>query len=160
MAGVLAGMDYVVDSKKQPKVMSMSLGGGRSDSMNLAVQRATTQGVVVVVAAGNSNEDATHHSPTSEPTAITVGATSRTDRRASFSNYGELIDIFAPGKDITSSWHSSDSAIQTISGTSMACPHVSGVAALVWEQDNTIKTTLAVADPVWSSRCDDEVTHP
>lgn len=97
----------------------MSLGGGYSSAVNSAVKSTVSAGVTVVVAAGNSNADASNYSPASESTAITVGATDSNDARASFSNYGSLLDIFAPGVNVLSSWIGSTTATNTISGTSM-----------------------------------------
>jgi subtilisin family serine protease len=99
--------------------------------VNSAVARAVAKGVTVVVAAGNDNANACNYSPAREPSAITVGATTSGDTRASYSNFGSCVDIFAPGSNITSSWHTASNASSTISGTSMASPHVTGVAALV-----------------------------
>jgi subtilisin family serine protease len=107
----------------------MSLGGAYSSATNSAVANTVSSGVTVVVAAGNSNDDASNYSPASEPSAITVGATDSQDTRASFSNYGSLLDIWAPGVDVLSSWIGSTTATNTISGTSMATPHVAGLAA-------------------------------
>jgi subtilisin family serine protease len=108
----------------------MSLGGGLSSALNASVAAAVAKGVTMVVAAGNSNANACNSSPASEPTAITVGATTSTDARAGYSNYGSCLDIFAPGSGITSAWYNADNAINTISGTSMASPHVAGAAVL------------------------------
>lgn len=131
-SAVIAGIDHVVRSGGlRPAVINMSLGGSKSSSVNAAVASAVNAGVVVVVAAGNSNANACNYSPASEPTAITVGATGNADARASYSNYGSCLDLFAPGSSITAAWYSSDSAVNTISGTSMAAPHVAGVAALL-----------------------------
>ncbi len=130
-SGVIAGVDWVAgQSALRPAVANMSLGGGLSASVNAAVAGAVAKGVTMVVAAGNSNADACQTSPASEPSAITVGATSSNDARASYSNYGACLDIFAPGSAISSDWFSSTTATNTISGTSMAAPHVTGVAAL------------------------------
>lgn len=107
----------------------MSLGGAVSSSLNTAVRNTIAAGVTVVVAAGNNNANAANYSPASETLAITVGAIDIDDNRASFSNYGSVVDIFAPGVNILSSWIGSNSATNTISGTSMACPHVAGLAA-------------------------------
>jgi subtilisin family serine protease len=108
----------------------MSLGGTASASLDSAVAGAVAKGVTVVVAAGNSNLDACTSSPAREPSAITVGATTSADARASYSNYGACVDIFAPGSSITSAWNSTPDSYYTISGTSMASPHVTGAAAL------------------------------
>jgi len=115
-------------------VGSMSLGGGSSSTLDRTVSDAVSRGVVMSVAAGNDNANACNYSPAREPTAITVGSTDIRDSRSSFSNYGNCVDIFAPGSDITSTWHTGDSATNTISGTSMACPHVSGAAALLLQR--------------------------
>jgi subtilisin family serine protease len=108
----------------------MSLGGGRSSALDIAVRSAVADGVVFVVAAGNSTANACQSSPAGEPLAITVGATTSADARSSFSNYGSCVDVFAPGSSITSAWYTSTTASNTISGTSMASPHVAGVVAL------------------------------
>ncbi|XP_071947484.1 aqualysin-1-like [Antedon mediterranea] len=133
---VVEGMDWVASNAKTPCVASMSLGGGVSTLTDKAVARLAAK-CVVSVAAGNSNADACKYSPARSSDAITVGATTISgtwnnpyDDRSSFSNYGSCVDIFAPGSDITSTWHNSNTATNTISGTSMACPHVSGVAAV------------------------------
>ena len=110
-------------------MLSMSLGGGATDAVDDAVEAATDAGVTVVVAAGNEWDDACYSSPARAPSAITVGATDVTDERAWFSNWGSCVDLFAPGVDVRSSWWTSNTATNTISGTSMATPHVSGVVA-------------------------------
>jgi len=107
----------------------MSLGGGKSTAVNSAVSSTVNAGVTVVVAAGNDDADASNYSPASEPSAITVGAIDSNDARASFSNFGSLVDVFAPGVNVLSSWIGSTSATNTISGTSMATPHIAGLAA-------------------------------
>jgi subtilisin family serine protease len=111
----------------------MSLGGGVSTTLDNAVTNSIASGVVYAIAAGNSNRDACKFSPARTPNAITVGATTSTDARASYSNYGSCLDIFAPGSSITSAWITSNTSTNTISGTSMATPHVAGVAALYLE---------------------------
>ncbi|MCX6411275.1 MAG: S8 family serine peptidase [Actinobacteria bacterium] len=137
--GVIAGIDWVTadHAAGTPAVANMSLGGSTSASLNAAVARSVADGVTYAVAAGNSNTDACTSSPASEPTAITVGATGSTDARASYSNFGTCLDIFAPGSSITSDWYTSTTATNTISGTSMATPHVVGVAALLLSADAT-----------------------
>ncbi len=129
-SGVIAGMDWVANNHVKPAVANMSLGGGASQATDDAVARIVNAGVTVVVAAGNDNSNACNYSPARAPSAITVGSTTRTDARSSFSNYGSCLDIYAPGSDILSAWYTSSSATNTISGTSMASPHVAGVAAL------------------------------
>jgi subtilisin family serine protease len=129
-SGVIAGMDWVAQNHVKPAAANMSLGGGASQATDDAIQRMVNAGVTVVVAAGNENQNACNTSPARAAAAITVGATTNTDARASFSNYGSCLDIFAPGNNITSAWHTGNTATNTISGTSMAAPHVAGVAAL------------------------------
>lgn len=144
-SGVIAGVDWVAGNTSRPAVANMSLGGGASSALNAAVAGAVAKGVTMVVAAGNSNANACNYSPSSEPSAITVGATTSSDARASYSNYGTCLDIFAPGSSITSAWYTSTSATNTISGTSMAAPHVTGVAALALAA-NPGATPAQVAD--------------
>ena len=143
-SGVIAGINWVAASTLRPAVANMSLGGGASSAADAAVAGAVNAGVVMVVAAGNSNADACRYSPAREPSAITVGATTSTDSRASYSNIGKCVDLFAPGSSITSAWYTSITANNTISGTSMASPHVTGVAALTLGANPTA-TPAAVA---------------
>ncbi len=132
-SGVIAGIDWVTANAAGPSVANMSLGGGRSDAVNQAVEASIAAGVVYAVAAGNEGTDACTKSPASAPSALTVGATQNGDARASYSNFGTCVDLFAPGSAITSAWPTSTTATNTISGTSMASPHVAGAAALVLE---------------------------
>lgn len=129
-SGVIAGIDWVASSTLRPAVANLSLGGNASASVDAAVAGAVSKGVTMVVAAGNSNLDACNYSPAREPSAITVGASNSLDSRANYSNIGACVDIFAPGSGITSAWNTSATASNTISGTSMASPHVAGIAAL------------------------------
>jgi aqualysin 1 len=129
-AGVIAGVDWVTANHVKPAVANMSLGGGASQAVDDAVTASIAAGVVYAIAAGNDNGDACTKSPARTPNALTVGSTTTTDARSSFSNYGTCVDLFAPGSSITSAWHSSDTSTNTISGTSMAAPHVAGAAAL------------------------------
>jgi len=132
-------LDTLAGISSRPAVASMSLGGsGTSQAMTDAVGSATNAGVTVVVAGGNSNSDACGFSPAFVPAAITVGSTDSNDRRSSFSNYGSCTDIWAPGSSVYSAGVSGDSSYSTKSGTSMACPHVSGGAALVLEANPTL----------------------
>jgi subtilisin family serine protease len=132
-AGVIAGIDWVTadHAAGAPAVANMSLGGGFDQATNDAVTRSIADGVVYALSAGNSNANACNFSPASTPNAITVGATDISDNRASFSNRGRCLDLFAPGVNITSDWNAGDTATNTISGTSMAAPHVCGVAAIL-----------------------------
>jgi aqualysin 1 len=129
-SGVISGVDWVTNNHISPAVANMSLGGGASTALDTAVNNSINSGVTYSIAAGNSNADACNSSPARVAAAITVGATTSTDARASFSNFGTCLDIFAPGQSITSAWATSDTATNTISGTSMATPHVTGVTAL------------------------------
>jgi len=128
-SGVIAGVDFVRGNRVLPAVANMSLGGGASTSLDTAVRNAIAAGVTFAIAAGNSNANASGFSPARVTQAITVGSSTSTDARSSFSNFGSVVDIFAPGSSITSAWSTSNTATRTISGTSMATPHVAGVAA-------------------------------
>jgi subtilisin family serine protease len=129
-------------------VMNMSLGGGFSQALNSAINRVEAAGVVPVVAAGNENADTATTSPGSAEAAITVGAINQTDdTRAFFSNFGPLVDVFAPGVAVLSSSNSNDTATEVLSGTSMASPHVAGLAAYLMALEN-ITGVQAVADRI------------
>jgi serine protease len=158
-AGVISGMDWVAANRVLPAVANMSLGGGASQATDDAVARMTAAGVTVVVAAGNDNGDACLKSPARAPSAITVGSTTSTDARSSFSNYGTCVDIFAPGSSILSSWYTSTTATNTISGTSMASPHVAGAAAL-YLASNPSATPAQVTAALNSSSTPNKVTSP
>jgi PKD repeat protein len=135
--GVIAGVDWVTANHVKPAVANMSLGGGASQAVDDAVTASIASGVVYALAAGNDSGDACTKSPARTPNAITVGATEINDARASYSNYGTCVDIFGPGTNITSAWYSGDTATNTISGTSMASPHVAGAVALYLSSNPT-----------------------
>ncbi len=160
-SGVIAGINWAAADHQAgtPAVANMSLGGGFSNSINQAVSGAVADGITFAVAAGNENTDACNTSPASTPNAITVGATNYNDSRAYFSNYGSCVDIFAPGVGITSSWNSSSSAVNTISGTSMASPHVAGAAALLLSANRSL-TPEQVASQMSSTATTGVVTDP
>lgn len=128
-SNVIAGLDWILKNGKKPAVVNMSLGGEANTSLDSAVENLFNNGYVMVVAAGNSNTDACSSSPARVSKAITVAATDNTDTRASYSNYGSCVDIFAPGSQINSSWIGSNTATKVLNGTSMATPHVAGVVA-------------------------------
>ncbi|KAF3931278.1 Oryzin [Dactylella cylindrospora] len=129
-SGVIAGMNWVAqNARPNYSVASMSLGGSKSQTLNDAAQAIVSAGITLVVAAGNESRDVSLVSPASAPNAITVGAIDSSNRFASFTNFGTGVDIFAPGVSVLSAWATSNSATNTISGTSMACPHVAGLAA-------------------------------
>jgi len=139
-------LDWLASNPTRPAIASMSLGGsGTQQAMADAVDGATNAGVVVVVAGGNSNADACSFSPAFVPSAITVGSTDSRDRRSSFSNYGSCTNIWAPGSSIVSASHTSDTGSRSLSGTSMACPHVSGGAALVLDASPSMKPSAVLA---------------
>ncbi|ADO72729.1 S8 family peptidase [Stigmatella aurantiaca] len=127
-AGVIAGVDWVRTNGTKPAVANMSLGGGFSQAVNDAVNSLANSGIFVAVAAGNSNADACNYSPASAAAATTAAASESNDARAYYSNFGPCIDVYAPGSGITSAWL--NGGTNTISGTSMASPHIAGVAAL------------------------------
>jgi serine protease len=136
-SGVIAGIDWVTANHVKPAVANMSLGGGASTALDDAVRNSIAAGVTYAVAAGNSNANACNSSPSRVTQALTVGSSTSADARSSFSNFGTCVDLFAPGSSITSAWITSDIATNTISGTSMASPHVAGVAALYLATDPT-----------------------
>jgi subtilisin family serine protease len=158
-SGVIAGMDWVANNHVKPAVANMSLGGGASQATDDAVARMVNAGVTVAVAAGNDNSNACNYSPARAASAITVGSTTNTDARSSFSNYGTCLDIFAPGSSITSAWYTSSTATNTISGTSMASPHVAGVAAL-YLASNPSATPAQVTTAIVNNATPNVVTSP
>jgi subtilisin family serine protease len=131
-SGVIAGIDWAArDHRAGPAVANLSLAGPASESVDVAIRGLIDDGVTVTVAAGNEDENACDSSPAREPAALTVTASDRDDRRASFSNHGPCVDLFAPGVDIVSDWHTGATATEELSGTSMASPHAAGAAALL-----------------------------
>ncbi|MFJ2928155.1 S8 family peptidase [Streptomyces massasporeus] len=156
-AGVIAGIDWVTQNHSGPSVANMSLGGGASATLDTAVRNSIASGVTYAVAAGNSSTTASSSSPARVAEAITVGATTSTDAKASYSNYGSALDIFAPGSSITAGWHTSDTATNTISGTSMATPHVAGTAA-VYLAGHTSSTPAQVATALVNGAVTGKVT--
>ncbi|MGW3622609.1 S8 family peptidase [Streptomyces sp. NPDC000880] len=163
-AGVIAGVDWVTANAKKPAVANMSLGGSANTSLDNAVKKSIASGVSYSIAAGNGNiiglpANACNYSPARVPEAITVGATDSADRRASFSNYGTCLDLFAPGVNITSAWKDNDTATNTISGTSMATPHTVGVAALYLSTHPTA-TPAQVRDAVVNNATNGKVQDP
>ncbi|MFI5754856.1 S8 family serine peptidase [Streptomyces sp. NPDC051569] len=127
---VVAGIDWVTANHQGPSVANMSLGGGADEALDAAVRNAIASGVTFAVAAGNETSDARLSSPARVEEALTVASSTVDDQQSYFSNYGSLVDLYAPGSNITSDWNDSDTATNTISGTSMATPHVVGAAAL------------------------------
>ncbi|AXG99312.1 S8 family peptidase [Deinococcus wulumuqiensis] len=145
-SGIIAGINWAVSNKgSAAAVANLSLGGGASQATDDAVNSAAAKNLIMAVAAGNENQNACNVSPARAASAITVGSTTRTDARSSFSNYGSCLDLFAPGSDITSTWIGSTTATNTISGTSMATPHVAGAAALLIAAGNTTNSAVTSA---------------
>lgn len=161
-AGVIAGIDWVTANHVKPAVANMSLGGGASSTLDTAVQNSIAAGVGYAVAAGNGNfigrqDDACKYSPARVPAAMTIGATGTNDAKASYSNYGNCVDWFAPGNSITSAWYTSNTATNTISGTSMATPHTAGAAAL-YLQANPGASPQQVRDALYNATTKSIVT--
>ena len=162
-SGVIAGIDWVTANAIKPAVANMSLGGGASTSLDTAVKNSIASGISYAVAAGNGNffgiaQDACKYSPARVPEAMTIGATDSTDAKASWSNYGNCVDWFAPGVSITSAWYTSATATNTISGTSMATPHTTGVAAL-YLQAHPGSTPQQVRDGLYGATTKGIVTN-
>lgn len=144
---VIQGIEWAITHHQAgtPAVMNMSLGGGAYDPIDAAVASAVADGIVVVAAAGNSNTDACTSSPARAPTAITVGATDSADAKASFSNFGSCLDIWAPGVGVASAYRTSDTSVTTMSGTSMAAPHVAGAVARLLSANSALTVNEVTA---------------
>ncbi|RXW14507.1 hypothetical protein EST38_g11344 [Candolleomyces aberdarensis] len=140
-SGIISGLNWVLSQARasgRPSIASLSLGGSAATSLDNAVASLTSAGVHVVVAAGNSNANAGSYSPARAPSAITVGSSTIADARSSFSNYGAVVDVFAPGSNVISAWIGSNTATNSISGTSMATPHVAGLAAYLISKEGNV----------------------
>jgi subtilisin family serine protease len=161
ISGVIAGINWVTNDHAagQPAVANMSLGGGASTALDQAVANSIADGVTYAIAAANNNDNTCSYSPARVASALTVGATTSTDARSSFSSYGTCLDLFAPGSDIPSAWNTSDTATNTISGTSMATPHVTGDAAL-YLQTNPSASPATVTNALISNAITGKITNP
>ncbi|MFI2370958.1 S8 family peptidase [Streptomyces sp. NPDC018833] len=156
---VVAGIDWVTQNAVKPAVANMSLGGGVDTALDTAVRNSIASGITYAVAAGNDGSNASNYSPARVSEAITVGSTTSSDARSSFSNYGSVLDVFAPGSSIKSTWNTSDTATNTISGTSMATPHVAGAAAL-YLADNRTATPAQVSSALTAAATSGVVGNP
>jgi len=159
-SGVIDGINWAAadaTAKGKPSVANLSLGGGFSQANNDAVTALVAAGVTTAVAAGNDNADACNYSPASTPSAITVAASDKNNARATYSNYGTCVDIYGPGSAITSAWIGSPSATNTISGTSMASPHIAGAAAKALSQNNAL-TPAQVTSQLIANSVSDQIT--
>ena len=155
LSGVIAGMDWVTANASGPSVANLSLGAGANTSVDDATRRMIAKGVATAIAAGNGNrggrqQDACGYSPARVAEGMTIGSTTSTDAKSSWSNYGACVDFFAPGSSITSAGHTSSTGTATMSGTSMAAPHVAGVAAL-YLQSNTGASAQQVRDALYAA---------
>lgn len=159
MSGVIAGLDWIIQNGRKPAVVNMSLGGSAYSTLDTAIDNLFNNGYVPVVAAGNANTDACTSSPARAGKAITVAATDSTDTRASYSNYGSCVDLFAPGSQITSAWIGSNISAATASGTSMASPHVAGVVATMLENNSTA-TPQSITDQLLNQSTINLIQNP
>ena len=158
-SNIIAGVNWVTSNRILPAVANMSVGGPASSSMDTAVQNLINSGVTVAVAAGNSNgANACNFSPARVAAAITVGSTTTSDARSSFSNIGTCLDIFAPGSGIQSAWWTSTTATATLSGTSMASPHVAGVAAL-YKQANSGASPATIRNAIVNNSTTNRISN-
>ncbi|KAH6908860.1 serine protease [Coprinopsis sp. MPI-PUGE-AT-0042] len=140
-SGIVSGLDYIrqqAAASGRPSIVSMSLGGSGNTALDNAIASLTSAGIHAIVAAGNSNANASGFSPARAPSAVTVGASTIADAKASYSNFGALVDVWAPGSNVISSWIGSDTATNSISGTSMATPHVAGLAAVLISKEGNV----------------------
>ncbi|MFD3666361.1 S8 family serine peptidase [Streptomyces sp. NPDC058659] len=156
---VVAGIDWVTQNHSGPSVANMSLGGGADEALDAAVKRAVDSGVTFAVAAGNESSDAGQGSPSRVPEALTVASSTKDDQQSDFSNFGAVIDLYAPGSDITSAWNDSDTGTKTISGTSMAAPHVAG-AAVLYLAANPSATPADTAAALTGAATADAIKNP
>ncbi|GAA1434979.1 hypothetical protein GCM10009601_60320 [Streptomyces thermospinosisporus] len=156
---VVAGIDWVTRNHQGPSVANMSLGGAADPALDAAVGKAIASGVTFAVAAGNESTDAGQGSPARVPEALTVASSTKDDAQSDFSNYGSVVDLYAPGSEITSAWNDSDDGTRTISGTSMASPHVAGAAA-VYLSANPDATPDAVAKALTDKATPDKISNP
>ncbi|MFV0127163.1 S8 family peptidase [Streptomyces sp. HMX112] len=156
---VVAGIDWVTKNHRGPSVANLSLGGGADPALDEAVSKAIASGVTFGVAAGNESQDAGQSSPARVPEAITVASSTKDDKQSEFSNFGAVVDVYAPGSDITSTWNDSDEGTKTISGTSMATPHVVGAAAVYLANHQDAKPAQ-VATALTGGATVDKIANP
>jgi subtilisin family serine protease len=162
VSGLISALEWVGNTKQRPAVANVSMGGAASSALNAAIAALVAKGVTVVVAAGNKGIDACKASPASAPNVISVGATNKEGALAPYSNFGPCVNIFAPGFEVTSAWHTSDSATKTLSGTSMASPSVAGLAALALEtvpQASPLDVVTFLVDHARHSRVAESATN-